>query len=82
MNINTLEEYVNWRTQWRIDYKETSEIIRSIKAERKEASRNRESTWKVDAQLLARKSLATDLLAQRQAAKERSVEIWNELHKA
>lgn len=38
-DIETIEEYIEWRTQWRVDYKEISQAIREIRQDHKEVSR-------------------------------------------
>lgn len=77
MEINTKEEYLAWRDEWRIRYQQLSLEIRNDKIEIKEGARAHRDVGTLQWQLIGKRKTATAMLEDRKYSKLRAQEISN-----
>lgn len=74
--MNTIAEYVQWRAQWRKDYKLLSDEIRQEKQIIKNTMRGGGYAGSVQYELTLLKVDATEMMIDRKIAKARAIELW------
>lgn len=72
--FNTREEYLAWRTAWREEYKNQSQLIRDTKQVIREAHRTGGDASSYQSQLHRHRARANSLMQARMAGKERMLQ--------
>ncbi|WP_395000845.1 hypothetical protein [Acinetobacter sp.] len=74
--MNTIKEYVDWRAQWRRDYKELSDELRIDKMYIRDTMRGGGYAGTAQYELIFHKERATKMLIDRKIAKARAIDLW------
>jgi len=70
IEFNSKEEYLAYRSEWKGEYKKISQFIRDLKAEIRDAQRNRKYAGDMQNSLRAWREHATLMLSELKASKE------------